>query len=62
MIRPRTVARGVELFAARTPTLPPATHTNSYALGEREEVGHRHGRFVVDDAALRRALQRARYR
>jgi glyoxylase-like metal-dependent hydrolase (beta-lactamase superfamily II) len=28
--------RGVEAFAARTPTLPPATHTNSYALGGRE--------------------------
>jgi ribonuclease/clavin/mitogillin len=26
----------VAWFAARTPTLPPATHTNSYALGERE--------------------------
>ncbi|AUX25759.1 hypothetical protein SOCEGT47_063100 [Sorangium cellulosum] len=39
MIRPRAVARGarfVEAFAARTPTLPPATHTNSYALGGRE--------------------------
>ncbi len=36
MSRPRTVARGVELFPARTPTLPPATHTNSYALGGRE--------------------------
>lgn len=24
------------MFPARTPTLPPATHTNSYALGERE--------------------------
>lgn len=23
-------------FSARTPTLPPATHTNSYALGDRE--------------------------
>ncbi len=34
--RPRQVARGVELFPARTPTLPPATHTNSYALGRRE--------------------------
>ena len=34
--RPRRVARGVELFPARTPTLPPATHTNSYAVGERE--------------------------
>ena len=36
MIRPRKVARGVELFPARTPTLPPATHTNSYALGDQE--------------------------
>jgi glyoxylase-like metal-dependent hydrolase (beta-lactamase superfamily II) len=26
----------VDRFAARTPTLPPATHTNSYAIGSRE--------------------------
>lgn len=26
------------MFPARTPTLPPATHTNSYALGEREVI------------------------
>lgn len=38
MARPRSLARGVSLFATRTPTLPPATHTNSYALGEREVV------------------------
>ncbi len=37
-MRPRAVARGVDLFSARTPTLLPATHTNSYALGEREVV------------------------
>jgi endoribonuclease LACTB2 len=37
-MRARAVARGVDLFSARTPTLPPATHTNSYALGEREVV------------------------
>jgi glyoxylase-like metal-dependent hydrolase (beta-lactamase superfamily II) len=36
LLRPRTVTRGVDLFPARTPTLPPATHTNSYALGGRE--------------------------
>jgi endoribonuclease LACTB2 len=36
MSRPRNVARKVESFSARTPTLPPATHTNSYALGGRE--------------------------
>lgn len=42
MIGPRSVApcargvRDVDTFAARTPTLPPATHTNSYALGGRE--------------------------
>jgi len=34
--RPSRVIVGVERFPARTPTLPPATHTNSYALGERE--------------------------
>lgn len=28
--------RYIELFPARTPTLAPATHTNSYALGERD--------------------------
>jgi ribonuclease/clavin/mitogillin len=36
VIRPRWLSRRIELFAARTPTLPPATHTNSYALGARE--------------------------
>lgn len=30
------VTRSIDRFAARTPTLPPATHTNSYALGGRE--------------------------
>jgi glyoxylase-like metal-dependent hydrolase (beta-lactamase superfamily II) len=34
--RPRAIDARVALFAARTPTLPPATHTNSYALGSRE--------------------------
>jgi glyoxylase-like metal-dependent hydrolase (beta-lactamase superfamily II) len=34
--RPRELGYRVGLFAARTPTLPPATHTNSYALGSRE--------------------------
>jgi glyoxylase-like metal-dependent hydrolase (beta-lactamase superfamily II) len=38
MVRPREIARDVSLFGARTPTLPPATHTNSYALGSREVV------------------------
>ena len=37
-MRPREIARSIALFAARTPTLPPATHTNSYALGSREVV------------------------
>ncbi len=40
MVRPRELAtsagRSVGIFPARTPTLPPATHTNSYALGGRE--------------------------
>ncbi len=34
--RPRSVAPGVDVFPALTPTLPPATHTNSYALGTRD--------------------------
>jgi endoribonuclease LACTB2 len=36
VIRPREVASHVALFPARTPTLLPATHTNSYALGSRD--------------------------
>jgi endoribonuclease LACTB2 len=34
--RARELSRSIDLFAARTPTLPPATHTNSYALGARD--------------------------
>jgi endoribonuclease LACTB2 len=36
MIRPRELSSTVTLFPARTPTLLPATHTNSYALGGRD--------------------------
>jgi glyoxylase-like metal-dependent hydrolase (beta-lactamase superfamily II) len=36
MLRPRELAHDLALFPALTPTLPPATHTNSYALGSRE--------------------------
>jgi glyoxylase-like metal-dependent hydrolase (beta-lactamase superfamily II) len=35
-MRPREVSRSIAAFRARTPTLPPATHTNSYALGAAE--------------------------
>jgi len=35
-MRPRELFLGLELFPARTPTLLPATHTNSYALGGRD--------------------------
>ncbi|CAN5378419.1 MBL fold metallo-hydrolase [soil metagenome] len=35
-MRPREISRSVSSFSARTPTLPPATHTNSYALGAAE--------------------------
>jgi glyoxylase-like metal-dependent hydrolase (beta-lactamase superfamily II) len=38
MLGPREVARDVSLVAARTPTLLPATHTNSYAIGRQEVV------------------------
>jgi glyoxylase-like metal-dependent hydrolase (beta-lactamase superfamily II) len=34
----RELSSSLSLFPARTPTLPPATHTNSYALGGREVV------------------------
>jgi glyoxylase-like metal-dependent hydrolase (beta-lactamase superfamily II) len=34
--RPRELSGSVALFPARTPTLPPATHTNSYVLGGRD--------------------------
>lgn len=37
-MRPREVAPGVSGFPARTPTLLPATHTNSYALGTRQII------------------------
>ncbi len=33
-----TVAPGVVRIALRTPTLPPATHTNAYLVGERDFV------------------------
>jgi glyoxylase-like metal-dependent hydrolase (beta-lactamase superfamily II) len=36
MMRPVEIEPGIEGFAVRTPTLPPATHTNSYALGQRD--------------------------
>lgn len=35
-MRPRELSATLEMFEARTPTLAPATHTNSYALGGRE--------------------------
>lgn len=36
MTRPRELSSSLQLFPARTPTLLPATHTNSYALGGRD--------------------------
>jgi endoribonuclease LACTB2 len=38
VLRPHTITPTIEGFAAKTPTLPPATHTNSYALGGRDVV------------------------
>lgn len=37
-MRPRELSLGLTLFPAKTPTLPPATHTNSYALGKNSVV------------------------
>jgi endoribonuclease LACTB2 len=36
MTRPRELSRSLALFPTLTPTLLPATHTNSYALGARD--------------------------
>lgn len=36
--RPREIVPGVASFAMRTPTLPPATHTSCYVIGDRELV------------------------
>lgn len=36
MPRPDSITPTIEGFAAKTPTLPPATHTNSYVLGGRD--------------------------
>lgn len=33
---PLDIAEGLQSFASRTPTLPPATHTQSYAVGARD--------------------------
>lgn len=38
MLRPRELSRSIASFPAKTPTLPPATHTNSYSLGARDVV------------------------
>lgn len=37
-MRPRELSSSLAMFPARTPTLPPATHTNSFALGGRDVV------------------------
>ena len=36
VVRPRELSAGLALFPSLTPTLLPATHTNSYALGTRD--------------------------
>ena len=48
----RELTPSLSMYSARTPTLPPATHTNSYALGGREVV-------LVEPATPFEAEQRA---
>jgi ribonuclease/clavin/mitogillin len=36
VLEPREVARGLWMLSVRTPTLPPATHTNAFLVGTRE--------------------------
>jgi glyoxylase-like metal-dependent hydrolase (beta-lactamase superfamily II) len=50
--RPRRILGHVEFFPVKTPTLPPATHTNVWALGEREVL-------IVDPAPESEKEQRA---
>jgi len=38
VLEPREVAPGVSMLSLRTPTLPPATHTNAYLVGTGELV------------------------
>ncbi len=51
MLRPRELSRSLSLFPAETPTLLPATHTNSYAVGARDLL-------LVEPATPNRAEQR----
>jgi glyoxylase-like metal-dependent hydrolase (beta-lactamase superfamily II) len=37
-LEPTEVAPGISMLSVRTPTLPPATHTNAYLIGTRECV------------------------
>lgn len=37
-MEPIGIAEGIERLALRTPTLPPATHTNSYVIGEKRAL------------------------
>lgn len=50
--RPVEITSGVVAFPVRTPTLPPATHTNCYLVGDREMV-------VIDPASPKEDEQRA---
>jgi glyoxylase-like metal-dependent hydrolase (beta-lactamase superfamily II) len=36
VLEPLEVARGISMLSVRTPTLPPATHTNTFVVGTRE--------------------------
>jgi len=38
VLAPLEVAPGISMLSVRTPTLPPATHTNTFLLGTRELV------------------------
>ena len=38
VLEPLEVAAGIRMLSLRTPTLPPALHTNAYLIGTRELV------------------------
>ena len=55
-----TIATGIRRFPLRTPTLPPATHTNCYIIGQEEAViVEPASPYPEEQEALQQALERA---
>ena len=58
-----TIAPGIRRFPVRTPTLPPATHTNCYVIGHEDAIVVEPASPYADEqAALQSALEREEVR